>query len=119
MSYTEQIISSEVHYLIKVINNLLKKNNVPKIVSVNSNVEYSIIDDTFKIYMQYLVTSEETNVTNVVFTTISTAEKNIFYATEEEVISNLNNVFFGEILLHTNFNTRIEVGDLLANPCQN
>jgi hypothetical protein len=113
MEYVEDIISSDVHYLISVINYLFYKFNVPQVVSVNSDMEFIEHSNNFKIRLEYILHREDEEKPEIIFSTIAEVSTTYYYETNTPFIRDLNKRFFAEILLHTNFNTNLDIRDTL------
>lgn len=98
------MINKEVKYLIQRINELLIKGESNFYVAVNYDIIHLKKDNKVRLDFNYIINYEDQDQDpELVFTASMKADPEFYELNQDEIIETLNQDFFTQILLRTNF----------------
>ncbi len=98
-------ISSEVNHLLKMINYLFVKSNINNLVGVDKKVSYDEEKELLVVTLKYVLYYVDTKITSVIFVLNAEVDPQYFYDINSTFLEDLNDKFFSEVLIHTDFTT--------------
>jgi hypothetical protein len=98
----DNIISSDVYHLIKMLNSILKRANLPQTVSVESALYYKDEDGNLRIEFKYIF-HDNKKAPEVVFQIVAEVDPYEFFNKNNSTKQDINDSFFTAILRHSNF----------------
>lgn len=114
MAYSEQLICNNIDYLIDKINVLLMKNNSSSFVEAKSEITYPKDESRMmRIAFNYILNTKTSQKT--ILTSAVRVDADFYFLNEEQVLEDLNEAFYIEILLHTEFSPTKKVNSDVQN----
>lgn len=98
-------ISPEVNHLLKMINYLFMQNKLNNLVGVDKKVSYDEEKEVLTVLLRYVLYDADTKTASVIFRLNAEVDPQYFYDIESTFIRDLNDKFFAEVLMHTDFTT--------------
>ena len=105
MTKTTDMISSEVKYLIKTVNHLLASTGAESYVDIDMDFKHEVKKTTIAIDLNYKLFHPDKEPT-LIFASSIKVDPEFFYMNQTLVLDELNDAFYLEILLHTDFGNK-------------